>query len=66
MPFWFPAVTNKEISQIIKQAVPEIHEKGDGLWFGSFNRKSFEFSDETGEKIFCLQMQIELKSLHFI
>ena len=52
MPFWFPAVTNKEFSQITMQAVSEIHEKGDGLWFGSFNRKSFEFSDETGEKVF--------------
>ena len=28
MPSRFPALTNKEISQIIKQAVPEIHEEG--------------------------------------
>ena len=37
----FAAVTNKEISeiaQIIKQAVPEIHEEGEKLRFGSFNR----------------------------
>ena len=34
----FAAVTNKEISQIIKQAVPEIHEEGDEIRFGSFNR----------------------------
>ena len=34
---WFAAVTNKEISQIIKQAVPEIQE-GDKIRFGSFNR----------------------------
>ena len=34
----FAAVTNKEISQIIKQAVPEIHEEGDEVRFGSFNR----------------------------
>ena len=33
----FAAVTNKEISQIIKQAVPEIHE-GDEIRFGSFSR----------------------------
>ena len=46
----FAAVTNKEISQIIKQAVPEISE---GL---------FEFTNETCEKLFCLQMQIKLKS----
>ena len=26
----FAAVTNKEISQLIKQAVPEIHEEGEG------------------------------------
>ena len=29
MPSRFAAVTNKEISQLIKQAVPEIHEEGD-------------------------------------
>ena len=28
MPFWFAAVKNKEISQLIRQAVPEIHEEG--------------------------------------
>ena len=33
----FAAVTNKEISRLIKQAVPEIHEKGDEVRFGSFN-----------------------------
>ena len=38
MPSRFAAVTNKEISQLIKQAVPEIHEEGDKVWFGSFNR----------------------------
>ena len=31
-------LTNKEISQIIKQAVPEIQEEGDETRFGSFNR----------------------------
>ena len=34
----FATVTNKEISQIIKQVVPEIHEEGDKIRFGSFNR----------------------------
>ena len=29
MPPWFAAVTNKEISQIIKLAVPKIHEADD-------------------------------------
>ena len=35
---WFAAVTNKEISQIIKQAVFEIHEECDEIRFGSLNR----------------------------
>jgi len=35
MAFQFAAVKNKEISQIIKQAVPEIHEEGDEIQFGS-------------------------------
>ena len=54
----FAAVTNKEISQIIKQALLEIHEEGDKSRFGSLNRWSFAY--ETGEKVFCLQMQIKL------
>ena len=37
----FAAVTNKEISQIIKRAVPEIHEEGDEIRFESFNREGF-------------------------
>ena len=39
----FVAVTSKEISQIIEQAVPEIHEEGDKIRFGSFKvtRPSF-------------------------
>ena len=38
MPSRFAAVTNKEISQLIKQAVPEIHEEGDEVRFESFNK----------------------------
>ena len=38
MPSLFAAVTNKEISQLIKQAVPEIQEEGDEVQGGSFNR----------------------------
>ena len=61
----FAAVTNKEISQIIKQAVPEISE-GDKFSLEVLTGKSLpvwlEFIDETGEKLFCLQMQIKLKS----
>ena len=37
MPFRFAAV-NKEISQLIKQAVPEIHEEGDEVGGASFNK----------------------------
>ena len=59
----FAAVTNKEISQIIKQAVPEISE-GDEFSLEFLAGKSLsvwlEFIDETGEKLFCLQMQIKL------
>ena len=29
MASWFAALTNKEIAQMIKKAVPEIHEEGD-------------------------------------
>ena len=36
MPSRFAAVTNKEISPLIKQAVPEIHEEGDEVRGGSF------------------------------
>ena len=38
MPSRFATVTNKEISQIIKQAVPEIHKEANEVWFGSCNR----------------------------
>ena len=67
MPSRFATVTNKEISLLIKQAVPEIHEEGDEVRFGSFDRYlalSFwlEFINKTGEKVFCLQTQIKLKS----
>ena len=43
MPSRFAAVTNKEISQLIKQAVPEIHEESDEVWFGSLNGKALSF-----------------------
>ena len=54
MPSRFAAV-NKEISQLIKQAVPEIHEESDEVRFGSFNGKALsfrlEFIDRTSEKV---------------
>ena len=40
MVSWFAFVTNREISQIIKQAVPEMNKEGDAIRFGSFNRQS--------------------------
>ena len=63
MPSLFAAVTNKEMSQLIKQAVPEIHEEGDEIWVWSFSIDLigkalsfwFEFIDKTSEKLFCLQ-----------
>ena len=36
MPSWFAAITNKEISQLIKQAVLEIHGEGDEVRCGKF------------------------------
>ena len=66
MPSRFAAVINKEISQPIKHAVPEIHQEGDEVGFGSFNRQSFVFLtwiyDKIGEKVFCVQVQIKRKS----
>ena len=60
------AVTNKEISQIIKQAVPKYTKKVTkfGLEVLTGKALSFwlEFVDETCEKVFCFQMQIKLKS----
>ena len=64
MPSRFAAVINKEISQLIKQAVPQIHEEGGEVRFGSFKALSFwlQFINKTGEKVFCLQIQIKVKS----
>ena len=36
----FTAVTNKEISQTIKQGVPKIHEEDDEIRFGSRMRET--------------------------
>ena len=64
MPSRFAAVTNKEISQLIKQAVPEIHEEGNEVRFGSFQADKalsflLEFIDKTGERVFCLQIKLK-------
>ena len=34
----FAAVTNEETSQIIEKTLPEIHDEGNEIWFGSFYR----------------------------
>ena len=44
MPSRFAAVTNKEISQLIKQDVPKVHEAGDEVRFGSFNNCKLSLS----------------------
>ena len=64
MPSRLAAVTNKETSQLIKQAVPQINEEGGEVRFGN-KALSFwlEFLDKTSEKVFCLQMQIKRKPL---
>ena len=65
MAFRFAAVTYKEISQIIKQAVPEIHESkkvtksGLEVLKGKALSVWLEFIDESDEKVFCLQMKIK-------
>ena len=41
MPSRFADVINKEISQLIKQTVPQIHEEGGEVRFGSFKALSF-------------------------
>ena len=69
MPSRFAAVTNKEISQIMKQTVPEIQEEGDEARFGSFNRYFLlEFIDKTGEKVFVYkcQLSLSLALLYFV
>ena len=63
----FAAVTNKEISQLIKQAVfPKYTKKVTKFSLEVLTGKALsfwlKFIDKTGEKVFCLQMQIKLKS----
>ena len=52
------------MSQLIKQAVPEIHEEGNEVRFGSFQTDKalsflLEFIDKTGERVFCLQIKLK-------
>ena len=56
VPSRFAALTNKEISHLIKKADPEIHEEGDKVRGGILTGKALsfwlEFIDKTGEKVF--------------
>ena len=54
MPSRVAAITNKEISQLIKQAVSEIHEFGLEVLTGKALSFWLEFIDKTGQKVFRL------------
>ena len=64
---WLPSVCcvnkPKKLHTKIKQAVPEIHQEGDEIWFVFLTGKalsvSLEFIDETGEKVFFFFVQIK-------
>ena len=60
------AVTNKDISQIIKQAVPEIHREGDKSRFECLTGKALSvwlaLSMKPVKEFFVYKMQIKLKS----
>ena len=61
----FAAVTNKEISQIIKQAVPEIYEEGDEVRFGNFTGKALPSKLESMKpvkKFFVYKFKLSLSS----
>ena len=67
MPSRFAAVTNKEISQLIKQAVQakKVTKFGFEVLIGKALSSvwlELIFVNKTAEKVFCLQMQIKLKS----
>ena len=66
MPPRFAAITNKEISQIIGQLylkyMKQLTKFGLEVLTGKALSFWLEFINETGEKVFRLQMQIKLKS----
>ena len=65
MPSRFAAVTNKEISQLRKlfpKYMKKVTKFGLEVLTGKALSFWLEFIDKTGEKVFCLQMQIKLKS----
>ena len=60
MVSWFVAVTNKEISQIISNKLfPKYTKVGLEVLTGKTFSVWLEFVNETGEKVFCLQIQIK-------
>ena len=65
MPSRFAAVTKKEISKIIRffpKYTKKVTKLGLEVLIGKALSFLLEFIDETGEKVFCLQMQIKPKS----
>ena len=70
MPSRFAAVTKKEISQIIKEAVPKIHEEGDEVRFGSFQVKlcTCDLKKKTVKKfsVYKCKLSLSLASLYLV
>ena len=61
--FRFATVTSDEISKINEEAIPDNTKKATKLGVAVFSQVklclfNLNFIDETGEKVFCLQMQI--------
>ena len=57
----FATVTSDEISKINEEAIPDNTKKATKFGLAVFTGKALfnlNFIDETGEKVFCLQMQI--------
>ena len=61
MPSRFAPVTNKEISQLSKQAMKKVTKFGLEVLTAKALSFWLEFIDKTDKKVFCLQMQINLK-----
>ena len=66
MPSRFAPVTNKEISQLSKQAMKKVTKFGLEVLTAKALSFWLEFIDKTGKKVCCLQMQIILKSCIFL
>ena len=60
MPSRFAAVTNKEFSQLIKQAVPEIHEEGDEVEQVKLCLFDLNLSIKPVKKVFVYKCKLSL------